>query len=222
MPEKRFGVGLIVPSSNTVMEPDFHCALGDGAAVSTARMFLETVTREAEIVMVRNELPRALRLIRTVAPGVVVFGCTSAGSLEELQDDVSLAGAITEVTQTPVVTVMGAVVQQLERIRPQRIAVFTPYIEDLTESVADCIREAGFNVAQTAGMGIVGNREIGCVTPGEIVAFVKERIQDADCLFLSCTNWRAMEAVAALKHELNIPVLTSNAACVEAVRALAG
>lgn len=150
MPEKRFGVGLIVPSSNTVMEPDFHRALGDGAAVSTARMFLESVTREAEIVMVRNELPRALRLIRTVAPGVVVFGCTSAASLEELEDDVSLAGPIREVTQTPVVTVIGAVLQQLERIQPQRIAVFTPYVADLTESVADCIRDAGFNIAQTA------------------------------------------------------------------------
>ena len=35
MPSNYFKVGLIVPSSNTVMEPDFHRALGAACAIST-------------------------------------------------------------------------------------------------------------------------------------------------------------------------------------------
>src|SRR5271163_3185228 len=38
-------IGLIVPSSNTVMEPDFHQQIGRTAIVSTTRIFLEEVTR---------------------------------------------------------------------------------------------------------------------------------------------------------------------------------
>ena len=72
-------IGLIVPSSNTVMEPDFHRHLGQTAIVSTRRIFLETVTREAETRMLEEDLPKAAELIRTTAPDVVVFGCTSAG-----------------------------------------------------------------------------------------------------------------------------------------------
>jgi len=61
------------------MEPDFHRRFLGIAVVSTTRMFLEEVTREAEIRMLTEELPRAAKLIGTTAPEIVVFGCTSAG-----------------------------------------------------------------------------------------------------------------------------------------------
>src|SRR5271165_6074454 len=71
-------IGLIVPSSNTVMEPDFHRELAPPGIVSTARIFLEDVTREAELRMLKEDLPHAADSIRTTAPDIVVFGCTSA------------------------------------------------------------------------------------------------------------------------------------------------
>ena len=77
-------IGLIVPSSNTVMEPDFHRHLEPECVVSTARMFLEDVTREAELRMLKEGLTNAVDCIRTTAPDVVVFGCTSAGALGAL------------------------------------------------------------------------------------------------------------------------------------------
>src|ERR1700722_8838137 len=80
-------IGLIVPSSNTVMEPDFHQHIGRASIVSTTRIFLEDVTRVAEIRMLEDELPKAVELIRTTAPDVVVFGCTSAGALGTLVHD---------------------------------------------------------------------------------------------------------------------------------------
>jgi maleate cis-trans isomerase len=46
-------------------------------------------------------------------------------------------------------------------------------------------------------MGILANREIGRVAPGENVEFVEERMSGAvaDCIFLSCTNWQAIAAI---------------------------
>jgi maleate isomerase len=69
-------------------------------------------------------------------------------------------------------------------------------------------------------MGILSNRDIGRVSPDEIVAFVETGIDDAhvDCVFLSCTNWQAIAAIPRLAARLRVPVISSNQAIIEAVR----
>jgi maleate isomerase len=217
--EESFGIGLVVPSSNTVMERDFHRSFVRPAVVSTTRIFLEAVTREAEEKMNREELPLAIRLIKTVAPRVVVFGCTSAGSLDGAEHDAAIARFIADYTGAQPITVIGSVLAQLQNVRPSRVAVFTPYQEEMTRSVTDCIVEAGFTLVKAAGMGIVDNREIGRVTPDEIVRFVEEQScdVDVDCVFLSCTNWRAIETIGRLQRLLGARVLSSNQACIDEV-----
>lgn len=213
-------LGLIVPSSNTVMEPDFHRHLPQGAVVSTTRILLEQVTREAELAMLQDDLARALRLIKTTAPNIVVFGCTSAGSLGGLTHDDAIGKKIEQETGAKAVTVIHAVLTQLRKLRPQKVAVFTPYLEDLTASVARCIADGGYSVVKAAGMGIRENLEIGRVTPKEIVRFVESQWNGApaDCLFLSCTNWRALEAIEPLQRKFRIPIVSSNQAAMDAVR----
>src|SRR5207245_10910911 len=164
MPSNYFKVGLIVPSSNTVMEPDFHRELGARGVTSTSRIYLEEVTRDAEQVMIDEELPKAVRLIKTTDPHVVVFGCTSAGSLGGLESDAGIAHRIEQLTGARALTVVGSVVEQLKAIGPRRVAVFTPYEEELTLSVAQCVVDAGHERATAAGMGIRRNRDIGRVT----------------------------------------------------------
>jgi len=222
MPSNYFKVGLIIPSSNTVMEPDFHRKLGDDCAISTSRIYLEQVTRHAEEVMIEEDLPKALRLIKTSDPHIIVFGCTSAGSLGGLESDAAIARRIEQLTGVGALTVVGSVVEQLKSIGPRKVAVFTPYREDLTLSVAQCVVEAGYELVKTAGMGILSNCDIGRVTPGEIVEFVESHIDDddVDCIFLSCTNWQAIDAIAQLKARFGVPVITSNQATIETVRKL--
>jgi maleate isomerase len=215
----RIGVGLIVPSSNTVMEPDFHRHLTNTAVVSTTRIFLEQITREAELRMLEEDLSRAAQLIRTTAPDIVVFGCTSAGSLDGLDHDLRVGQTIEQITGVKTVTVLQAVLAQLGKLGAERVAVFTPYEEELTNSVAQCVGEGGYKVVLCEGMGIRQNLDIGKVAPDEIVSFVKSHMTGvaADCLFLSCTNWRAMEAIESLRNELGLPVVSSNQAAIELV-----
>jgi maleate isomerase len=222
MPSNYFKLGLVIPSSNTVMEPDFHRRLGASCVISTDRIYLEQVTREAEEFMIKEELPRALRLIKTTDPHVIVFGCTSAGSLGGLEHDVSIARMIEQQTATQAVTVVGSIIEQLRSIQPQNVAVFTPYDEDLTWSVAQCVAEAGYRVVKAAGMDILANRDIGRVTPIEILDFVKSQMHglNADCIFLSCTNWQAIDAIDFVKAHFQLPVISSNQATMEAVRKL--
>ena len=213
-------VGLIVPSSNTVMEPDFHRHLGGIALVSTTRIFLEDVTRDAEIRMLEDHLPRAIDLIRTTEPDIVVFGCTSAGALVDLAHDHAIARQISKGTGTMAITVLGSVLAALREVAPQRLAVLTPYIDDLTSAIASSLSDAGFPPVRSAGMGIRSNLDIGRVSPQEITRFVESQLAgcSADCVFLSCTNWQAIDAIEPLQKKLGIPVVTSNQAAIDAVR----
>jgi maleate isomerase len=108
---------------------------------------------------------------------------------------------------------------RLSSIRPKKIAVLTPYIDDLTRSIASSLSEAGFSIIKAAGMGIRANLEIGRVTPAEILRFADSELSGItpDCLFLSCTNWRAIETIQNLQKELGIPIVTSNQAAIEIV-----
>jgi maleate isomerase len=218
--EGRFRIGLIVPSSNTTMEVDFYNHLEPKATVHIARMYLDTTTKEAEEVMVRESTPEAADMIRTLYPHVTVFGCTSGGSLFGMAYDKKIADDISEWTgAAKTVTVLGAVGEKLRQIKAKRIAVFTPYVDELNQTIKGCLEEDGFEVLSIQGMGITVNYDIGVVSPEEILAFAKERFKDpdADALFFSCTNMRAMDAVPILEKEFGKPIVTSNQAAVEAV-----
>lgn len=219
----RLHIALIVPASNTVMEPDFHRNADSTWAISTWRIFLESVTRDAELRMMHKELPRVVGLITTTAPQLVVFGCTSAGSLGGLGRDSEITERLQRDTGATATTVIGSTVRQMRAINPKKVAIFTPYRKELTQSVADCIAEAGYDVVTAEGMGIVDNREIGNVTPQEIINFVRTNMEKvhADCVFLSCTNWRAIDTIEPLGQELGLPVTSSNHATLETVRELA-
>ena len=221
--DRLLRVGLIVPSSNTVMEPDFHRHIGKTAVVSTTRLFLEDVTRDQELAMLENDLPRAVELIRTTAPDVVVFGCTSAGALGTLAHDEGIGERIRRGTGAPVVTALGAVVSKVRAIDPRRIAVFTPYTDDLTSRIASSLTEAGYPPIQAVGMGIRANLDIGRVPTPEVIRFVESRMEGCspDCVFLSCTNWQSTAAIETLQAKLGVPVLTSNQAAMDAVLRLA-
>jgi len=213
-------IALIVPDSNTVMEPDFHRTLDSRATVSTWRTHLDSVTRAAEERMLAEELPRCLSHMQSTPPDLVVFGCTSAGALDGLAHDEAMKRDISERVGAEVVTVVGSMVTELAGLAAERVAVFTPYSAELTESVARCVSEAGYALAAVRGMGILDNREIGAVEPASIADFVRSGMRgvSADAVFLSCTNWRAMEAIGPLTAELDLPVLSSNQVTLASVR----
>ena len=86
--------------------------------------------------------------------------------------------------------------------------------------VTGCLAEAGYELVKVAGMGMVRNRDIGEVTPAGIASFVSGHMAgiDADCVFLSCTNWQGIGAIEPLRARFSVPVISSNQATIDAVR----
>ena len=217
----RTRVALLVPSSNTVMENDLHQALPvERYSVHTDRMYLVETTREAEIRMIENFASQAASDLGTAMPDLLVFGCTSAGSLFGLDYDAAVCRKLGDLAGCDPLGVISSVSDALERTGAKRIAVITPYNEDLTSSVADAVAVNGREIVAAHGLGITDNVALADPTPGDIVAFAKDKLAGIGCdlIFASCTNFRALEAKPALEAEFKVPVVTSNSAVIDAIR----
>src|SRR5262249_8894344 len=211
-------LGLIVPSSNTTVEPDFMRALPAGVTVHTARMFLAETTAEAGRRMIHDYLPRAVTDLATLQPHVIAFACTSGGAVLGADGEAALVGSIARETGAPVVSTNDAVGRAIERQGRKRIAVLTPYVDELNHAIQAGLERRGLTVVHLAGLGITENFIIGNVTPGEIVAFAERELAGLayDLLFVSCTNFRALEARPLLMQRFGVPVVTSNQATIDA------
>lgn len=213
-------VGLLIPSSNTVMEVDFYRCLPPAATVHTGRMYMEATTVEGEEAMLDQYTLPAARDVATAKPDLVVFGCTSAGALRGNAYDAELCRRISEVTGKPTVSVIESVRSRLAALEARRIAVLTPYIEELNVRIKASVEDDGIEVASIHGMGISVNFNLALVEPREILAFAREKLgsrPQVDALFISCTNYQAVATLPQLRQAYDLPVVTSNQAALEAV-----
>lgn len=218
---RKTRVGLLVPSSNTVMENDLHAGLPkDRYSVHTARMYLVETTREAEIRMIEDYAPKGAADVGTAELDLFVFGCTSGGSLFGLDYDRKICRELGEAAKCESLGTISAVNQTLDARGFKKLAIITPYIEDLTQAVAKAAETDTRKVVAAHGMNISVNVELATPTPSEIVAFAVDKLRDVefDGLFVSCTNFRSLEAIPELEAALGVPVVTSNSCVIEQVR----
>jgi maleate isomerase len=149
-----------------------------------------------------------------VQPELVIFGCTSAAALRGLDGDAAIAGLVEEIAACPCITVVQAALHEIRRLEPRHLLLVTPYIEEINERMQKTFLEAGLPVIRVVGMGLDDDLDIGAVPPHEIRRFVvaatRETTPAPECIFVSCTTFRAFEVAEDLEQELGIPVITSN------------
>ena len=217
--DSRRRLGLIVPSSNTAAEMDFHRFLPESVSLHTARMYLATTTADCERQMLDAHAPQAAIDLGTAKPDAVVFSCTSAGGLLGVQGEEELERSLGESAGAPVVSTNAAVAWRLSALAARRILVVTAYLDELNVGIEKSLTERGFDVARTTGLGLTDNFAIAEVPGEEITALVRRELDQVsgtvDTVFISCTNLRAAETADQLADELGLPVVTSNLAAID-------
>jgi maleate isomerase len=210
----RLRIGLIVPSSNTTMEPEFYQHLPQGVSLHTARITIISAVPE-ELAKMPEELDGCVELLKTANVDVVVFGCTSGSFLMGKGYDRELEARIEKIAGAPAVTTAHAMVEALRDKGLQKLAVATPYIDELNEKEVKFLSDHGFTVEIIRGLSITDNLEIGRCEPSKAyqlgLEVVKEK-PDVDGLFISCTNFRTFEIIEPLSRDIEKPVITSNQA----------
>jgi len=211
-------VGLMIPSSNTMMEVDFTHGLPPDTTLHTARMYMEDTTAEGEYRMLDEFAMPAARDLGTARPDVVVFGCTSAGALRGNEYDDELCQRISEATNAVTVSTIRSVRHAIESSGATRIGIITPYVDELNDKIKASVEADGVQVVRIAGLGMTENFEIARIDHDTIVDFAAESLGgvDIELVFASCTNFGAVAAIPAIGERLGLPVISSNQAVLAA------
>lgn len=215
----RKNVGLLVPSRNLIMEPDCYKYGPKGITYHTSRM-----RRDANVSNVDTNKQmldytfQSAELVAQAQVDLIVFGCTSGSIVNGPGGDLVLASKIQEHVNTPVITAATAVTEYLKAHGYKKIEIITPYVDDINEHEETFFKGSGFDVVKTVGMREPVSTKVPRISPEAIAEFCeKNLIEGVDAVFISCTNFRAMEAIEILNGKLGVPVTCSNDAILWAI-----
>jgi maleate isomerase len=202
-------VGLIIPSVNTTIEPELAWIAPAGISFHAARVMLRETTPEGLRAM-NADVGAASALIASITPDVVAYACTSGSFLEGSAGLARQIAEIGAVVGCPVVATSAALVDGLAAVGAKRVALATPYLDAVNRIERRFLEENGYDVVAVEGLGLSG-KAIREVQPDAVIDLVRRTDRaEADAIFVSCTDFRALEVAGELERALGKPVLTSN------------
>lgn len=221
----RGRIGLVVPSTNTVNEPDFYRHLPEGVSVHTARMLLKEEEYQDDggvselSTMTERGMERCGSLLSTTDIDVAFYGCTSGSFVEGPSHDEVIESTLESYVGAPAVATSASLRRALRHVNTDSVAITTPYIDEVVERARNFFEAAGFDVQDVTGLDIdvVGsNRSTeshGSLTPETAYRMARALDhQDADAVLIACTNYHATDVIEQLEADLGKPIVTSNQA----------
>jgi maleate isomerase len=205
------------------MEPEFNRMAPEGVSIHAARMFLKQ-NSPAALIDMEKEIAPAASLIMDISPEVIVFGDTSGSFIKGLGYDYELIQKMNRLARTRAITTSTAVMEALKLLNIRKVALATPYTEEINRRKKNFIEAHGVQVTRTAGLGYYKPVKsyplalepvsgMGLLPPAVAYRLALEvNSREAEGIFISCTNFRTLEIIGALEKNLGKPVVTSNQA----------
>jgi maleate isomerase len=206
-------IGLIIPSSNRLTEPQFNAYVPPHVGVHVTRLRMTGKFRKP-LDELRRSLTEAAEAISDVRPGVIVFHCTANSMENGLAHEAAIVEIIEKASGCPTLTTAQAITQAFNHCGIKKLVLISPYVKETNEREVNYLSEAGYTVLHELGLGLE-THAYSAVTPEEWKKVVKENTRaEADGYFLSCTATRMIEAIDDLERDLAKPVISSNQATI--------
>jgi maleate isomerase len=209
-------LGILVPSADVVVEPNFQRFIPKGIAIYTSRAHQkghQTVS-DATLNQIVDSSYEAAASLSHARPELICFCCTSASFMKGHGWDRELAEGLSKAAGgIPVTTTSSTILEALGALSIRRVFMLTPYPQARNQIEIKFFRDSGVEVAAHAHFVCKMGWEIPAIPPERVVEKALEHrtaIEDAGALFVSCTNLRAMDVAEELERELDVPVVTSN------------
>jgi maleate isomerase len=214
-------IGLLVPSSNTTVEPEFYRALPREVTLHTARLYLTRITPEAILSMVA-EMETQARLLASADVDVIVLGATAPSFLKGLGYDRELIAKIEAITGRTATTTSTALIEAIRYVGASRVVLGSAYDAKVNGIAKAFLEASGVQVAAMKGLSLVDNLVVGRLGPDTAYDLALQvNRDDVDAIVLSCTNWQTMDALERIEREVGKPVISTTQASIwAALRAI--
>ncbi|AQH02047.1 Asp/Glu racemase [Burkholderia sp. KK1] len=208
----RAAIGLVVLATDHTIEYEWRKLL----AIEGVGFYESRISNSAEIT------PETLKQMdELIAPGVAVirpgerldvvaFGCTSASMV--LGEDRVIARIKESRPNAACTTPITAARVALNSLGAKRVALLTPYMRTINESMRDYLVSRGVNVVRMGSFEHSDDNEVARIDAQSVRNAILElgRHEDVDAVFVSCTSLRLADQVALIESELGKPVTSSN------------
>ncbi|MET7425504.1 arylmalonate decarboxylase [Dactylosporangium sp. NPDC005555] len=211
--------GVIVPSTNTVVEHDYWSARVPGVAYRAGSMYIpdpamaDDAGFTALLGQIRASIDTAVRDVLTAEPDRLVMGMSAETFWGGVEGNAAFERRLHALTGLPVTTGASACRAALRELGCRRVAVFSPYQPIADREVGRFFTEAGFEVAAITGLRCPTALDIAKVPADRLRAVVAELdAPDIDAVVQVGTNLSFVALADRLEEELGKPVVAINAA----------
>lgn len=210
----RFRIGLLALTNDYVVERDMMAMRpgDDQVHLFSARVPFEGECEPEALAAMAGRLTEATD---TILPGgrldSVIYSCTSGTATIGAENvAASIRASRPEaVAITPITAAHAA----FAALGLTRISVLTPYTDAVTATTVAALESGGVSAERVLCLGIEVSDDISAVTPGSILnAALEADDPQAEGVFISCTDFRAVQVVEQLEAQLGKPVITANQA----------
>jgi maleate isomerase len=221
----RARIGLVVLASDLTIEHEWRKVLADidGVALHHARLFNDSrITPETLRAMEGLIAPTAALLLPGHAFDVIAYGCTSASMVlgEERVIELLRNAKPEAATTTPITAARIA----MQALGARRIALLTPYRDDINQALRRYLEARGVEVPAMGSFNEEDDGIVGRIDPASL-AEASARLgafPEVEAVFVSCTSLRLAEAAAGIEARIGKPVTSSNHAMLWHALRLAG
>jgi maleate isomerase len=203
-------LGVLTPSSNTVLEPLTSAMVADLPDVSAhfGRFPVREISLRDEALGQFDNQPilAAARLLADARVGSIIWSGTNAGWMG-FEADGDLCRAIAEATGVPAGTSVLALTEIFIRTGVKRFALVTPYLDEVQERIVGHYGQAGFQCVAERHLRDRGNFSFSEYGEATIANLIREVAADRpDAITVFCTNLRGAAVVEAMEAEIGIPI----------------
>ena len=205
-------VGLLIPSSNSTIEPEYYAVMPPSVSVHFARLTM-TEVNDAGLARQDEDVVQQARLLATAGVEVILFCQTAASFYKGLEYDAGLKRRIAEASGKPALTAAQTIVDALNILDVQRIALATPFVPEINDISRRFLAENGFDVVAAEGLAYVDNFSIAQIDRQTVRDLARRADRpDAEAIVLPGGNMPCLSVAEELEGELGKPIVTTNQA----------
>ena len=209
----RMRLGMLLPSSNPVGEPEVAAMLPPGISLHTTRLKLAGSTAE-ELLAMTAKVEEGAALLADAGVDLIGFNCTAVSTFDEAMAE-NIRVRISAASAVPAISTADGILAGFKAFGAQRVVLLSPYIDAVNEREVAFLARHDIEVLGHSGLGLLEGQGMASIEPGEWYRrALAMRDSRADVYFISCTAIRVLPIIDLLERDLGKPVLTSNQALV--------
>jgi len=205
-------IGLIIPSSNRLSEPQFQRYAPPDVGVHVTRLGITRPDAPPATEML-DKIEEAASYLADARCDVIVFHCTGSSMEAGFAAERTIVDAISKATGRKTISTATAVLEAFRALGARRVVLASPYRQEVNDHERAFLAEAGVEVLRDRALDLP--RSDGYINePPEtwLRIILEEADPRADAYFLSCTNIHSLDVIEELEARLDKPVVASNQA----------